>query len=379
MYSQYTTFGALILIGLVVFHLIQFASSPWTLPSVTLLHDKNNASGGSVPPKYEFPSSELKPADQQYSRTIVMGKIAEEDVKWIDEELGDLLYPNGPYKTVIYSVDNRTAALHTAANKGHEALVYLTYIIDNYDNLADITLFTHPSRSAWHNNWIQDFDLTKMIRYLRPETVLEEGYVNLRIDWEPGCPAGWIDLKGPPFDSERPEQGLLYYHWSELFPFDQRPQGVGQACCSQFAITRERIRAIPITQYHYLRGWLLATPAKDSHSGRVFEYVWQYLWTREAVHCPVVFHAYCSVYGICFESQEQFDHLEALLQEEKDSNSKFNEERAKAENHSPDAPAEGVMTEDELDTLDKRLQSIRAEMATLKVEAYERGKLLENP
>ena len=50
---------------------------------------------------------------------------------------------------------------------------------------------------------------------------------------------------------------------------------------------------------HY-RDWLLQTPIDDANAGRVLEYSWQYMFTRNAELCPRMSSCYCDGYGICF-------------------------------------------------------------------------------
>lgn len=133
-----------------------------------------------------------KPVGSRYSKTVVIPKLESEDTNWIQEELGDLLHPNGALQTALYTVDNYTPGeLHPPKNKGHEVMVYLTYMIDHYEDLPDVSIFMHSHRYAWHNNDLLDQDAAQMIRYLSAERVTREGYMNLRCHWDPGCPS-WL-------------------------------------------------------------------------------------------------------------------------------------------------------------------------------------------
>src|SRR5579871_6716500 len=62
-----------------------------------------------------------KPASENYTRTLVMGRLKEDDVSWIDTSLPGL-------NTAIYVVndDDPNARLRIPENKGHQAMVYLT-------------------------------------------------------------------------------------------------------------------------------------------------------------------------------------------------------------------------------------------------------------
>jgi hypothetical protein len=77
-------------------------------------------------------------------------------------------------------------------------------------------------------------------------------------------------------DINRQEETVLAKSWSELFPLDPVPQVLAQACCAQFALTRDRIQQIPKPKFVFYRDWMLRTPLSDYISGRVWEYLWQF-------------------------------------------------------------------------------------------------------
>jgi len=47
------------------------------------------------------------------------------------------------WQHAVYTVDDSSMPLHTALNKGKEANVYLTYIIENYHSLPATIAFIH--------------------------------------------------------------------------------------------------------------------------------------------------------------------------------------------------------------------------------------------
>lgn len=78
------------------------------------------------------------------------------------------------------------------------------------------------------------------------------------------------------------------------------PHEVGVSCCAQFALTRDKIREIPRTEYVRLREWLAKTPLLDSISGRVMEYSWHskfgqvfLLFLRKNASMPDCWHSCC--------------------------------------------------------------------------------------
>jgi len=243
----------------------------------------------------------LKDAGAPYSKMLVITRTTHEDVTWIANAFNN----SDSIGTTIYVVDDPSAPFHPPENKGHEVMVYLTYIIDQYDNLSDVNIFMHSHRYAWHNNQLHDLDAVQMITYLSPARVQREGYANMRCDWHPGCPS-WLHPGAVEEDRNKKEEVEFAAAWAELFPGDPVPQVVAQPCCAQFAVSRDRIRALPKSKYVRLRDWLLRTPLRDSISGRVWEYVWHFIFTGQHIVCPKEHVCYCDAYGICFGSEEAY-------------------------------------------------------------------------
>ncbi|KAI9735668.1 MAG: hypothetical protein M1834_001684 [Cirrosporium novae-zelandiae] len=268
-------------------------------PSTKITHDDTpkESSANSKSPQPAFHPGTPKSAGN-YSRILVVPRMSSEDTTWIKEELPDL-------DTAIYVADDPSAPLHPPKNKGHEVMIYLTYIIDHYEELPDIMIFMHAHRYSWHNNDILNNDAVEMISRLSSQRVTREGYMNMRCHWDPGCP-DWMHPGRTQEDINKQEETMLAKAWSELFPLDPIPTVLAQPCCAQFALSRERIQTVPKGRYIYYRDWLLRTPLSDYISGRVWEYIWQYVFTGESTHCPVMHMCYCDGFGVCFENEDQF-------------------------------------------------------------------------
>ena len=180
------------------------------------------------------------------------------------------------WQHAIYTVDDPTAALHTPSNKGHEAMAYLTYIIEHYASLPSILAFIHPHRggylSYWHA-WHTDsaaFDNVASLRSLRLDYVQRNGYANLRCTAHPGCV--------PARDNTHVTPDV----WRELFNATAMPDRIAVACCAQFAVSRAQVLARPLSDYLAFRRWLLDTGLDDAKSGRVMEYLWHVIFGRDA-------------------------------------------------------------------------------------------------
>lgn len=55
-------------------------------------------------------------------------------------------------KYYIYDKENPENKYNIPVNKGNEASVYLKYIVDNYNNLADFTFLIHDDEYSWHHS-----------------------------------------------------------------------------------------------------------------------------------------------------------------------------------------------------------------------------------
>ncbi|KAJ9646774.1 uncharacterized protein PV06_10477 [Exophiala oligosperma] len=253
-----------------------------------------------------------EPAGQQnYTRVLVMGHLRNEDVSWVSRDVPGL-------RTKFYLVDDDTSG-GLPANKGHEAMVYLTYIIDHYDSLPDVVLFFHPHKVAWHNNILLDIDTSKTLKLLSSPHVVRQGYFNTRCHLDPGCP-DWLHVDRPRWRHDlkhKPEEPALTTKlFRELHGADVPvPHAISQPCCAQFAVSGERIRQRPRADYVRYRDWLLSTGLDDKTSGRLMEYSWQYIFTGNFEFCPSQHRCYCDGYGICFEGEAGLQNWLAILKQ----------------------------------------------------------------
>ncbi|KAK3936452.1 hypothetical protein QBC46DRAFT_321470 [Diplogelasinospora grovesii] len=227
---------------------------------------------------------------------IAAAKMKGEDTSWFERYLSQ-------WRANTYVVNDPTAELTVPANKGREAMVYLTYIIDRYHSLPDIVLFLHAERFQWHND-NPDYDGLWSLQNLNLSHIRTSGYVNLRCVWVLGCPG---EIKPVEDEAATPTDGSSEIHTKhvfkralqELLPGMDVPTVVGVPCCAQFAVTREAILQRPREDYVRYRKWLLETPLGDNLSGRVLEYAWHIVFGTPAVHCPAAGDCYCKLYGLC--------------------------------------------------------------------------------
>ncbi|KAI1189177.1 hypothetical protein F5B17DRAFT_392274 [Nemania serpens] len=267
------------------------ASKPEQETKVEHGHDQEREQSNDT-----HPETQQDPHDRDLE--LVVASIKSENTSWIPTLLPEL-HAN------IYVADDSKAPLTVPVNKGREAMVYLTYLIDRYDSLPEAVLFVHASRFAWHND-DPDYDALPALRAFRLAYLRTAGYVNLRCVWVIGCPGeirpALDEAQRPAADSDK--EKVLAKHvykqaFEEIFPGVPVPELVAVSCCSQFAVTRDTIRARPKEDYVRFREWLIATPLDDALNGRVFEFAWHIIFGKEPVHCPSAAECYCNVFGLC--------------------------------------------------------------------------------
>ncbi|KAG5291498.1 DUF3431 superfamily domain-containing protein [Histoplasma ohiense] len=223
-------------------------------------------------------------------RELVVAAMSSDNTSWLHEYLPD-------WGRKVYVVDDPDAPLTVPSNKGREAMVYLTYIIDHYDRLPAHIVFIHPQRYQWHND-DPLYDNVPLLRNLRLPFLAQQGYLNLRCIWLLGCP---VEIR-PFTDIHRADvhAGAAFKAGFEaLFPGSPVPREVGVSCCAQFAVTAAQVHKRPRSEYEHFRRWLLSTPLPDELSGRIFEYSWHMIFGRDPVHCPTASECYCKQYGYC--------------------------------------------------------------------------------
>ncbi|KAJ5683257.1 hypothetical protein N7462_006422 [Penicillium macrosclerotiorum] len=262
------------------------------------------------------------------------------------------------YHLCIYNVDAppdiTSEYLQVPANRGHEAMAYLTFLIDNYDNIpAAGAVFVHGSRWAWHND-APDYDNAALLAALNIDRALEpSGYHNLRCDWStstclPSAPAqGSFEMRLQstisPWSARAASDIALPRAFASLFGGDEgqdasthsavqlwlgRTETVRSQCCAQFIVSRERIWQHTREEYVALRQWLLdgsddgasrrsrnvkskSAPADDRVAGRIVSYMWHILFATQRADgqidleqlnkeaCPSAQDCYCRLYGRC--------------------------------------------------------------------------------
>ena len=148
------------------------------------------------------------------------------------------------YDTVLYQRKNSSEPNYIV-NRGHEAAVFLKYIVDRYDNLPDISIFVQDDVGE---------DTQKRMQCLRRDA-----------DW------GWTNLNQQEsfFRNRKLDTFFGQRNWRKCFHAFADVFGVtlpdvtniNTYCCSEFALTRSHIRKHTLDSYmHAFR--LVTTDAR---------------------------------------------------------------------------------------------------------------------
>lgn len=147
--------------------------------------------------------------------------------------------------------------------------------------------------------------MVAIINDLRLPALDDAGYAPLRCDWYPSCPREIRPIDhdaivwGPGVHREDTEYEIGRV-WTMLFGNDTAlPETIASQCCAQFAVTRKAIRQREKKEYDRMRDWLVETDLINDVSGRVFEKLWAYTFTKEAVRCPPPQQCACEFLGRC--------------------------------------------------------------------------------
>ncbi|KAF2873977.1 hypothetical protein BDV95DRAFT_592129 [Massariosphaeria phaeospora] len=239
------------------------------------------------------------PVPKQLTGAVVVPASRIAELEWVSE-IQDPMWKLHRYN---YDDPSPPPETHFPVNKGQEAMMYLSYVINNYDSLPDYSIFLHGHRTSWH----QEEDIVESINSLRLSAVDDVGYISLRCIWDPGCPEEMKLIENDPaelvVDSTKDRQNTMHLigkSWKSLFGNNTAtPKAIGAPCCAQFMATRKAIHIRSKAEYERMRQWLVDTEVVDHLSGMLFEKLWAYIFTKEAIRCPSEEQCKCGYFGRC--------------------------------------------------------------------------------
>lgn len=294
---------ALVLLSLCVFLMIShslYQCSPYVCSHKRWLVSDLTSNHLDDPDYCAHNHGQVRAEIRSNTRAFVVAAMKDENTSWLDR-----FKPT--WEKVVYTMNDDEATPSVPANKGHESMAYLTYIIDNFRKLPEYMVFLHGSQYQWHNEDPM-YDGVPMLERLQLNHVKEVGYANLRCTWDIGCPASirpfhritQVEAALEPNNDRANTEASYAQAFRELLPEAPGiPSEIGVPCGGQFAVTASRVRKRPLCEYERYRDWLLATKLPDSISGRVFEYSWHLIFGMPAVLCPTAGDCFCEKYGLC--------------------------------------------------------------------------------
>lgn len=138
----------------------------------------------------------------------------------------------------------------------------------------------------WHNDVLGPFTINTL-QHLRLDTVRKQGYVNLRCTHVPGCPIGLNPLSPSQEDIASGDIRAKFADvYMELFevPRSAVPEHIGNVCCAQFAVTKERVLQRPKEDYERMLNWAIHGKETDSFGvGWVFEKIWHIIFQMDSI------------------------------------------------------------------------------------------------
>jgi predicted Fe-S protein YdhL (DUF1289 family) len=117
----------------------------------------------------------------------------------------------------------------------------------------------------------------------------------------------------------------------------------------------------------------------DQFSGRIFEYIWHYIFTGHEVYCPAMNTCYCDGYGYCFGGAKKFEEYFAKM-DDRNARNELLKEFTDKEDKAKEEGKTVTWTEKErnrMEELNKEILKMDQEMEKLRNEAKERGKDLK--
>lgn len=163
--------------------------------------------------------------------------------------------------------------IKTCVNKGNEASSYLSYIIENYDDLPNYVAFIHGHLDSYH----QSSDILTLIKNYTDcdyQTLNRKDWFNVFYDNHPN-------------DVAKFNWGIVIENYDFLNLNIPKPRELRCTAGAQFIVSKNLILRNPIEVYKNALSWLEMTTITSDISGRVFEHLWNYIFTHKEIetHC----------------------------------------------------------------------------------------------
>jgi hypothetical protein len=194
-----------------------------------------------------------------------------EDIDWLKDEMHNCVIYN---KGQALNIENE----FMLENLGRESDSYLNYIINNYDNLPDVVVFTQARIS---DHYIGGNDINYLLK-LKDEALIygksQNSHGHTDVGNEPSFDHNWnlrIDgwfLK----DNYKDNRPLLFLYWFNKMIKSEYPNPIFFYGNGIFAVRKELILKHPIEYYKELV--LEVNHHINSTEGHFFERSWYYIF-----------------------------------------------------------------------------------------------------
>lgn len=225
---------------------------------------------------------------------LVIASYRSQDVSWIKEIPSD-------WTIKRYILDepgvHPDGGLSVPRNFGREAMAYLTYIIDHYENLPMYAAFIHGHYRAWH----QQAPISAKVRALNLTALSQENYVSFRCEDSMGCERRpFIDTETVKWEGER----HIRQFWHYMLPNSELPRNLSYKCCGQHAVTAAAIRTRSKDDWIRIRApllhetrdleaneeWARDPPLNEYLIGSWYEKLWHVILGAGSEYCPSLEH-----------------------------------------------------------------------------------------
>jgi hypothetical protein len=256
---------------------------PYVKPKTTPWH----------PPTVNEPAANPPP-----KQLIVKTQLEGEDLNWLLKLLPE-------WRNQIITIDKKFAHLHDGAqrvDKGRIANAYLTWLIENYNNLAETIIFVPPAleqqqldKEQWR---IPNKQLISAIQTIQLPHVQKSGFAPLLCPTEALCQDLILPFRSPP-NEFRTLEVAMSKAWSGLFNNTNVPEQLAAPSGSAFAVSKTQVLKRSVDEYMRYWTWLSQTKMDDDTAGLVVERLWHVVFGKEAVFCPAEKQCECDVFGRC--------------------------------------------------------------------------------
>lgn len=195
-----------------------------------------------------------------------------------------MIYNKGPFLSPSFDSFRFKRVIRTP-NVGREAYVYLYHIIDNYDNLADLTLFFQADAYESHKSNVLASPLEYIKRYKEtPWVPVISRWYHTRGNnvWgrirRPGEPLEELHatVDEVAIDKTRSARGTLAEFWEDIF-HNHHPEFIQVSYSSNLGVTREAIHRHSREWYEYILSSYLSDHSNPEEA-TYLEFLWHSIW-----------------------------------------------------------------------------------------------------